>query len=37
VQWNGTNSKNNLVSSGIYFYEVKIAEDRFIGKMNLIK
>jgi len=37
VQWNGTNSKNNLVSSGVYFYEVKIAEDRFIGKMNLIK
>ncbi|PIQ08981.1 MAG: hypothetical protein COW71_08875 [Ignavibacteriales bacterium CG18_big_fil_WC_8_21_14_2_50_31_20] len=37
VEWNATNNKNNVVTSGIYFYEIKIAEDRFIGKMNFIK
>ncbi len=37
VEWNGTDSKNSRVTSGIYFYEIKIANERLVGKMNLIK
>ncbi len=37
VEWNGTDSKNSRTTSGIYFYEIKIAKERFVGKMNLIK
>ncbi|MBU1117125.1 MAG: DUF3160 domain-containing protein [Bacteroidetes bacterium] len=36
-EWNGTNNKNTKVTSGVYFYEIKISEDRFIGKMSLLK
>ncbi|MEN8192486.1 MAG: DUF3160 domain-containing protein [Bacteroidota bacterium] len=37
VEWNGSNDKNRNVSSGIYFYEVRVNSERVIGKMNLIK
>jgi len=37
IEWNGTNSKNGKVTSGIYFYEIKTRDQRYIGKMNLIK
>jgi len=37
VEWNGTDSSNSSVTSGIYIYEIKIAEQNFIGKMNLVK
>ncbi len=37
IEWNGTNDKNQKVSSGIYFYEVRANTERFVGKMNLIK
>ncbi len=37
IEWNGTDSKNSAVTSGIYFYEVKISNERFVGKMNLVK
>ncbi len=37
AEWNGTDSKNSRVTSGVYFYEIKIANERLVGKMNLIK
>ena len=37
VEWNGTSDRNQKVSSGIYFYEIHVDTERFIGKMNLIK
>ena len=37
IEWNGSNSKNRIVTTGIYFYEIHVREQRFIGKMNLIK
>ena len=37
IGWDGTDSKNKSVSSGIYLYEIKIANEHFVGKMNLIK
>lgn len=37
VQWNGTNSRGNPVSSGIYFYRLDCASDSFTKKMILLK
>ena len=37
VEWNGTDNDNSAVTSGIYFYEIKVADKDFIGKMDLIK
>jgi len=37
VEWNGTGSHNCKVTSGVYFYEVRIRDDEIIGKMNLVK
>jgi hypothetical protein len=37
VEWNGTNDKNRKVSSGVYFYEMRVDTERYVGKMNLIK
>ncbi len=37
TRWNGTNEKGELVSSGIYFYELRSGSRKFVGKMNLIK
>jgi hypothetical protein len=37
TKWNGKNSFEQNVSSGIYFYEVKCGSKRNAGKMNLIK
>jgi len=37
VEWNGTNDKNRKVSSGVYFYEIRVDTERYVGKMNLIK
>ena len=37
VEWNGTSDKNKKVSSGVYFYEIRVDTERFVGKMNLIK
>lgn len=37
TRWEGRNEKNNNVASGVYFYEVKVGNERFIGKMNLMK
>lgn len=37
IEWNGTNDKNKKVSSGVYFYEIRVNTARFVGKMNLIK
>ncbi len=37
IEWNGTSDKNQKVSSGVYFYEIRVNTDRFVGKMNLIK
>ena len=35
--WNGTNSKDNPVSSGVYFYRLKTGTDVFTRKMVLLK
>jgi hypothetical protein len=37
TKWNGDNQFGNNVSSGIYFYEIKVGKTNFVGKMNLIK
>lgn len=37
VEWEGKNSRNGNVSSGVYFYEVRIGNQSFVGKMNLLK
>ncbi len=37
IKWNGRNEFDQLVSSGIYFYEFKIAGAKAVGKMNLLK
>jgi len=37
IEWNGTNDMDQKVSSGVYFYEVRVNTERFVGKMNLIK
>lgn len=37
IKWNGRNEFNQLVSSGIYFYEFRIAGAKAVGKMNLLK
>ncbi len=36
-RWEGRNASGQNVSSGIYFYELKIGSERFVGKMNLLK
>ncbi len=37
TKWNGTNSFDQKVSSGIYFYNISVGDQNFTGKMNLIK
>lgn len=37
TRWNGTNQFEEKVSTGIYFYEIKVGQARFVGKMNLLK
>lgn len=37
VRWNGQNAKGVDVSSGIYFYHLKVAGRQLSGKMTLIK
>ena len=35
--WKGTDSNNNAVSSGIYFYKLKAGNEKFIKKLILMK
>ncbi len=35
--WNGKNSKNKLVGSGVYFYQLKIDNEIHVKRMLLIK
>lgn len=37
VKWEGKNQSNQNVSSGIYFYNIKVGERIKSGKMNLLK
>jgi hypothetical protein len=37
IRWSGTDNRGNSAASGIYFYEVKTQNERFIGKMQLIR
>lgn len=37
TRWEGENELNGKVASGVYFYEVKVGNERFVGKMNLLK
>jgi hypothetical protein len=37
VRWDGTNEFNNSVSSGVYFYNLKVGSRQVTGKMNLLK
>ncbi|MDX1701939.1 MAG: DUF3160 domain-containing protein, partial [Melioribacteraceae bacterium] len=37
TRWNGENKFGMVVSSGIYFYEIKSVGSKFVGKMNLIR
>ncbi|MCB9207009.1 MAG: DUF3160 domain-containing protein, partial [Ignavibacteriales bacterium] len=37
TKWNGDNQFGKMVSSGIYFYKIKVGEHTVVGKMNLVK
>jgi len=37
IKWEGRNQNNQNVSSGIYFYNIKVGEKVKSGKMNLLK
>jgi flagellar hook assembly protein FlgD len=37
ITWDGTDSENNIVSSGVYFCEVQAAGHRNLKKMMLLK
>ncbi len=37
TSWNGINSEGTNAASGIYFYELKVGTEKFVGKMNLLK
>ncbi len=37
ARWNGTNYNDIKVSSGVYFYKLKVGQNQFVGKMNLLK
>jgi hypothetical protein len=37
LRWTGLDSRNNSAASGIYFYEIKTQNERFMGKMQLIR
>ncbi|MCK5076932.1 MAG: T9SS type A sorting domain-containing protein, partial [Calditrichia bacterium] len=37
IHWNGLNSNNDKVSSGIYYYRLKAGKNFATGKMLLIK
>jgi hypothetical protein len=36
-RWNATDSQNQSVASGIYFYDLKVGNLKYTGKMNLVK
>jgi hypothetical protein len=37
TRWYGKDNNGNIVSSGVYFYSVRIGSEQFVGKMNLLK
>jgi hypothetical protein len=37
VQWNGRNNSGSTVGSGIYLYRLEVGQERFTGKMALVK
>ena len=37
VRWNGTDYAGHQVASGVYFYEIKGQQEKYIGKLQLIR
>ncbi|MBN2543555.1 hypothetical protein JXI42_11885 [bacterium] len=37
VQWDGTNSKNEFTSNGVYYFKVETREDAYWGKIAILK
>jgi hypothetical protein len=37
TKWDGKNINGNSVTSGVYFYHLLVGEQKFVGKMNLVK
>ena len=37
TKWYGRNESGSYISSGVYFYVVKVGSEQFVGKMNLLK
>jgi hypothetical protein len=37
TRWNATDDDGRKMASGVYVYQLQIGEERYVGKMNLLK